>query len=80
MAAWIEGSPEPRCRTEEWRFVLVEEVVWCVEERLISEDDERRREKSPVLRVGEATGAGGGEGSRRPKRGMVNVFGGVLSR
>ena len=41
----------------------------------MSEEDDRRREKSPVLRVGEATGAGGGEGSRRdPKRGIVVVW------
>ena len=39
----------------------------------MSELDERRREKKPVLCVGDATGAGGGEGSRRPKRGMFVV-------
>ena len=37
----------------------------------MSELEERRREKRPDFLVGEATGAGGGEGSRRPKRGMV---------
>lgn len=49
--------------------------MWCeeVEERWMSELDERRRENRPVLRVGDATGAGGGEGSRRPKRGIVAV-------
>ena len=71
VAAWIDGSPEPRCRTEEWR--LVDDVlVWCedVDARWMSELEERRREKKPVLRSGD-TGAGGGEGSRRPKRGIA---------
>jgi len=36
----------------------------------MSELEERRREKKPDFCVGDATGAGGGEGSRRPKRGM----------
>jgi len=44
----------------------------------MSELEERRREKRPVLRVGEATGAGGGDGSRRPKRGMIGLLRGVL--
>lgn len=50
------------------------ECEWWVEERWMSELEERRREKRPGLRVGDVTGAGGGEGSRRPKRGIV-VFG-----
>jgi hypothetical protein len=52
------------------------ECEWCVDERWMSGEEERRREKKPVLCVGEATGAGGGEGSRRPKRGMAVVIGG----
>jgi hypothetical protein len=52
-------------------LVLVVEVEWWVDARWMSELEERRREKKPDLCVGDATGAGGGEGSRRPKRGML---------
>ena len=72
MAAWIDGSPEPRCRTEECRFVDV--VVWCedVEARWMSELEERRREKREGLRAGVVVVvAGGGVGSRREKRGIL---------
>lgn len=70
------GSPDPRCRMEEWRFVPEEEVddEWWVEERWMSELEERRRENRPERRVGDATGAGGGEGSRRPKRGILKCI------
>lgn len=65
---------------EEWRFVPEDEDewLWWVEERCMSELEERRREKRPGLRVGDATGAGGGEGSRRPNRGMFVVTKGVV--
>lgn len=55
----------------EGEAVLEEWWWWWVDERRMSAGlEERRREKRPVLRLGEA-GAGGGEGSRREKSGMV---------
>jgi hypothetical protein len=47
------------------------EEEWWVDARWMSELEERRREKRPDLCVGDATGAGGGEGSRRLKRGIL---------